>query len=139
MIMKTNNLRWIAYALSTLMLMQSCKVYHSKPVTVDEAIISSNRIKAKTFVDVTYEFKELIRDNGQLYGLTNRNSSTAKMLFHQIVEEDNSSEKFVKITLLENTIKSYHLQDKTLSVLLGIVFPLALIIVPSVLLSLLLN
>jgi len=126
--MKTTNLKWIAYALSSLMLMQSCKVYHSKPVTVDEAIISSNNIKAKTFGDVTYEFKELIRDNDQLYGLTNRNSSTAKIFFHQIVEEDNSRKKLVKITLLENTIKSYHLQNKTLSALLGFGFPLALIL-----------
>jgi hypothetical protein len=93
--------------------MQSCKVYvyDKHPVPVDEAINYTNRVKAKTFVDETYEFNDLIRENGQLYGITKRGSKTAKKLNPQIVD-NNFVDKFAKIMVLENTIKSYYLENK---------------------------
>ena len=114
--MKTTNLKYIAYALSALMLMQSCvvHVYDKSGVTVDEALTYTNRVKAKTFVDVTYEFDDLMREDGQLYGITKRNSKTANKLSYQIVD-NNFGDKNVKIALLENTIKTYHLKNKNKS------------------------
>ncbi|MCZ6702632.1 MAG: hypothetical protein O6940_06280 [Ignavibacteria bacterium] len=126
--MKTINLKWITIAFSALMLLQGCRVYHKTNVTVDEAITSSNRIKAKTFVEVTYVFNDLLRDDGQLYGLAKRNSSTAKKLSTQIVDK-NRGDKYVKIAVLENTIKEYHLQNKTLSTILTVAIPVVVIIV----------
>ena len=125
--MKTINLKGITIALSALMLLQSCRVYHKTNVTVDEAIASSNRIKAKTFVDVTYKFDDLLREDGQLYGIANSYSCTAKKLSLQIVEE-NSAEKNVKIFLTENTIEEYYLQNKTLSTILTVAIPVVVII-----------
>ena len=123
--MKTTNLKWIAYFLSVLMLLQSCAVhvYDKNSVSVDEAIAYNNRVKAKTFVDVTYEFDDLIREEGQLYGITKRNSKTAKKLIQQIVDE-NYKNKYVKMAMLENTIKSYHLKNKNKSTIKSVMLNL---------------
>ena len=126
--MKTTNLKWIAISLSALMLMQSCRVYDKTTSTVDEALISTSRIKAKTFVDVTYEFDDLIREDGKLYGITKRNTSTAKKLTHQIVD-DNLGDRLVKIVVLENTIKSYHLFNKSKSTFASILLPVSILVV----------
>ena len=117
--MKTTHLKWIAIFLSTLMLMQSCSVYHSKVSTVDDAIASKTKVKAITFADVTYTFDDLIREEGQLYGLARKYSTTAKKLETLIVNET-SGDKFVKISVLENTIKGYYLKNKPVSTILSI-------------------
>ena len=124
--MKSTNLKFIAIALSALMLMQSCVVYHKAPVTVDEALSFDNKVRAKTFVDVTYDFKNLIREEGQLYGITKRGSKTAKLLSQQIVDNYFDS-KYVKIVVLENTIKSYHLKNKNASTLANVFLTITLV------------
>ncbi len=130
--MKTNKLKWIALTLSALFLLQSCRVYHSKSVTVDEAILSAEKVKLKNFNEDTFKFDKLQKEDGQLYGIARRGSKTAQLLSEQIVNEIiitkyQSSGKFVKILLLENTIKEYHLTNNTLSALLTIGFPFALV------------
>ena len=83
--MKTNHyLKWIAITLSTLMLLQSCKVYHSNTVTVDEAVLSTKRIMVKDFNDRIFKFNMLFREEDQLYGIAKRKSGTAKLLAEQI-------------------------------------------------------
>jgi hypothetical protein len=120
--MKTTHLKWIAISLSTLMLMQSCNVYHSKTSTVDDAIEYNSKIKAVTFYDDTYKFHDLIREEGQLYGLAKKYSTTAKKLETLIVNET-LGDRYVKISVLENTIKGYYLKNKTVSTILtGIAF-----------------
>jgi len=121
-IMKTNKLKWIALTLSALFLLQSCKVYHSKTVTVNEAILSTKRVKVNNFNNESYKFESLYKENEQLYGYTKIKSSTAKKLTEQIVE---MNEKFVKILLSEKKIKEYHLQNKNLSTVLSVAIPVA--------------
>ena len=123
--MKTNKLKWIALTLSALFLLQSCKVYQSKTVTVNEAILSTERVKVNNFNNESYKFERLYKENEQLYGYTKRGSSTAKKLTEQIVK---SQLNYVIILLSEKTIKEYHLQNKTLSTILTVAIPITVII-----------
>ena len=125
--MKTlgHHLKWITITLSMLLVFQSCKVYQSKTVTVNEAILSTERVKVNNFNNESYKFESLYKENEQLYGYTKIESRTAKKLTEQIVEVN---VKFVKILLSEKTIKEYHLQDKTLSTVLSVAIPVAVVI-----------
>ena len=120
--MKTNKLKWIALTLSALFLLQSCKVYQSKTVTVNEAILSTERVKVNNFNNESYKFESLYKENEQLYGYTKIESSTAKKLTEQIVK---SQLNYVIILLSEKTIKEYHLQNKNLSTVLSVAIPVA--------------
>ena len=126
--MKTlyHHLKWIAITLSTLLVFQSCRVYHSKTSTVEEAILSAEQVKLKNFNEDTFKFDKLQKEDGQLYGIARRGSSTAQLLSEQIVKS-NLDAKYVKILLPENTIKEYHLTNNGLSTLLTIGFPFALV------------
>ena len=126
--MKTTHLKWIAIFLSTLMLMQSCNIYSSQTSTIDDAIEYNSKIKAVTFYGDTYKFHDLIREEGQLYGITKEYSSTAKKLETLIVNET-LGDRYVKISVLENTIKGYYLKNKPVSTILtGIAFTPVLLI-----------
>jgi len=124
--MKTTNLKWIAITLSTLMLLQSCRVYHARTATVDEAVLSTKKVLVKNLNDDSFKFDKLQKEDGQLYGIAKRRSSTAKLLNEQIVKS-NLDTKYVKIHLPEKTIREYHLQNKTMSTLMTILIPVALI------------
>ena len=125
--MKTTNLKWIAIALSAMMLMQSCTVYQSKTATVDEAVMSQDRVMVKTQSYNILKFKYLRKEGNQLYGITKRNSATANRLSFMI-KEDKSFNDFVTILLSRGTIKEIHLPDKTLSTILSIAIPLVSLI-----------
>ena len=127
--MKTihNPLKWIAITLSTLLVFQSCRVYHSKTATVEEATLFSQHIKIRSTSDETYRFKTLLREDGKLYGITWRKGSTARKLSEQIVLVSAGKDKDeVKILLDENAIREYHLQNKTMSILIPILIPIIL-------------
>jgi hypothetical protein len=124
--MKTTNLKYIAYALAALMLMQSCSVYHSKTATVEEAVMSQKRVLVKNQVNKLFSFKYLIKEGDQLYGITKRNSTTAKKLFIQI-KEDKSFDKMVGVLLPEETIKEIRLHNKSLSTILSIGIPVVIV------------
>lgn len=127
--MKTlgHHLKWIAIILSTLLVFQSCRVYHSKTATVEEATLFSQHIKIRSTSDETYRFKTLLREDGKLYGITWRKGSTARKLSEQIVLVSAGKDKDeVKILLDENAIREYHLQNKTMSILIPILIPVIL-------------
>ena len=127
--MKTlgHHLKWIAIILSTLLVFQSCRVYHSKTATVEEATLFSQHIKIRSTSDETYRFKTLLREDGKLYGITWRKGSTARKLSEQIVLVSAGKDKDeVKILLDENAIREYHLQNKTMSILIPILIPIIL-------------
>jgi len=126
--MKTiyHHLKWIAITLSALMLLQSCRVYHSKTTTVEEATLFPQHIKIKTTSDETYKFQSVIREDGKLYGITWRRGSTANKLSEQVVLVFGKDKDKVKILLDENTIREYHLQNKTMSILIPILIPIFL-------------
>ena len=108
------------------MLMQGCKVYHSKTATVDEAILTQKRVKVKTDNGDTYKYDKIQKEDNKLYGIVKWESRNAKKLSKQMVEGILIGE-YVKYPLKENTIKEYHLQNETLAWLLPIVIPISLI------------
>lgn len=111
-----------------ILVFQSCRVYHSKTATVEEATLFSQHIKIRSTSDETYRFKTLLREDGKLYGITWRKGSTAHKLSEQIVlvSVSGKDKDEVKILLDENTIKEYHLQNKTMSILIPILIPVIL-------------
>jgi hypothetical protein len=127
--MKTirKHLKLIALLLSVVFLLQSCKVYQTKTVMVDEAIQSSGRVKVNSFRNDTYKFDKLGLEDGKLYGITKKKSLTAKKLSFQNHKDINNS-KYLKILLPDNIVKEIHLQNKTMSTVVSIAIPLIIII-----------
>ncbi len=121
--MKTvyHGLKWIAITLSTLLVFQSCRVYHTRTVTVDEAILSGKSVKVKCHNEEIYKFEKLLRADGRIYGIAYEKGRTARKMSEQIVDR-NMDDKLVKIVLSENTIKECHLQNKDLSDLIPNLF-----------------
>lgn len=60
--------------------LQSCSVYHSRPVSVDDAVDSNKRVKVVTNKNKTLEFREVRWEGEDLVGLTRVNSETARKL-----------------------------------------------------------
>jgi len=103
----------IALIFGALILFQSCKVYQSETVTIDDALRFTKNIKVVSATNEIYKFKSLQKEEGQIYGTVNKTSKTAKKLANQIVENNNPS--FVKIHLSEENIKDIYLQNKSMS------------------------
>lgn len=122
--MKINpNLKWIALLLSCILLLQSCRTYQSRSVSVEDASLISKRVKLKTNTNQTFKFENLQKEDGMLIGIAKRKSKTANELIDKIITKDPNS-KFVKILLPENFISEVHLENKTGSVI-GTVFGIA--------------
>lgn len=98
-----------------------CSVYHPETVSVEEAINSQNRIKVETTDNSVFELKELRRENGQLYGITGRNSDAAKLMYNrqQIRERNN-----MKIAFTEDEIRAIHLKNRKMSNIVNVGVPI---------------
>ncbi len=112
--------------LSLTILAQSCVAYHSSTANLDEALQSNNKVKLTSETEDTYEFQQLQRENGNIYGITKRKSVTADILSAQIVE-DTKDQKNVKILLRNDQLNNIHLQNKTMSTLATIGIPLVVV------------
>ena len=121
------HLKPIALFLALIFLVSSCRVYHSKTVSVDEAVQSSKRIKVNSYNNEIFKFKQFQKEDGRLYGITRKNSYTAKKLSHQILGE-NIDRKYVNILLPDTLLKEIHLHDKTLSILIPVMIPISIIV-----------
>ncbi len=108
--------------LSLTIFTQSCVTYHSSTASIDESIQSNDKIKLASETEDNYEFHELQRENGNIYGITKRKSATADLLSAQIVE-DTKDQKNVKILLRNDQLNNIHLQNKTMSTLATIALP----------------
>ena len=91
---------------------QACNVYHTTPSSVEDGIESENRVRVVTLDNVYYEFKSLQRENTQLYGITGRNSDTARMLKDR---EGIREGKNLKIALDDEEIVAIYLKNKKMS------------------------
>ena len=125
--MKTirKHLKLISLLLAFTFLQQSCSVYHSSTANIDEAIQSNDKIKLVSATD-TYVFQELIRENGNIYGITKRKSMTADLLSDQITV-DTKGQKYVKILLRNDQLNNIYLQNKTMSTLATIALPVVIV------------
>lgn len=125
--MKTirKHLKLISLFLSITFFIQSCSVYRTNSVTIDDAIASNNKVKLISTQD-TYEFQDLQRENGNIYGIAKKNSITAKSLSSQITDDTKNS-KFVKILLTNEQLENIHLENKTMSTLSIIAIPIVVV------------
>lgn len=99
----------------------SCSVYHQDTADADAAIASKNRIKVETSDNLEFELKELRRENGQLVGVTGKNSETAKLMFDRPqVKEGNN----IKFPLREEEIKALYLKNRKMSNIVNFGVPL---------------
>jgi len=117
------HLKPIALFLAVTFLVQSCKVYHSGTVSVDEAISSQKRVKVKSNDNETYRFKKLDKNNGKLYGVAHRNSDAAHYLSSNIIDNTNGG-KYVDILIPDKFISKIQLHNKSLSTVLTVLLPI---------------
>lgn len=117
--MKTHNTKWIAISLAIILLLQSCSVYKKSSAPIDEAVISHKKVLVTNYSEAQFKFDYLTLVNDQLYGITNRNSKTAKSLAYQ-TDNSTSNRSKVKILLPTDTIKSIQIHDRSLSTILTV-------------------
>lgn len=116
----------LAQLLSLLMILQSCTVYHSYTSSADQAIASMNKVKIKIIEDDPYKFKQLLRFEGEVYGLAKSNSDTYKRLTsRKMIKAENEVYRYVKLN--EDELNRIQLENKGLSTTLNIVVPVVVV------------
>ena len=120
------HLKFIALALAFMMTLPSCNVYYSKTATMNEAIQSDNRVKVVTTNNDTYKFKQLKRENDQIYGVLKKKSNKGEDLLDQRLLED-YDDKYGKLLLSQDTIKEIHLKNKGASTAINVGVPVAVV------------
>lgn len=120
--------RFLATAIAMSILFQSCKVYHTQNVTINEAVSSEKKVKVVLLNNEKYAFCKLIYKQEQLYGITKINSAAATSL-DTLMVGCTVDGKVAKIKLNENTIKEIYLYNKTLSRVISIAGPIVIVVV----------
>ncbi|SOC80120.1 hypothetical protein SAMN06296241_1665 [Salinimicrobium sediminis] len=101
--------------------MTGCSVYHPESVSIDDGVNSQNRIKVTTMDNHVIELKELVREDGQLYGITGKKSETAKLLLDRPhIPHGNN----VMIPFSDDEIKAVHLKNKKMSNIVNVGVPI---------------
>ena len=125
-------MRNILLFLFILIFLSSCSIYHTRPVSLEEAVEAQNRIKVITKNNVTYKFRELRMENSHLTGVAHENSNTARRVSGMRSEKKG---KFILVDLTDMNIKEFHIKNNTLSVLGSILIPLAIISIPIIIIA----
>ena len=128
----THNLKSIAMALSALILMQSCSVYHSKTATIDEAVAANSKVKIYTTDNQKYKFDKLIKEESKIYGFkkintSNRSATKSRIELASNIKEIDVNTGLAKI-LIPFDIEEIHTKNKTLSTIISIGIPVVIII-----------
>jgi len=115
MIMKTlkKQLRLTALVLTSLIILQSCRVYHRDSVSLQQAIKEEKRVKIKTADNKTLKFKKIIYAEGGYYGIKH---STFKYEIH-------------KMPLDQSKLQSVRMHNKSLSIIYGVGLSVVIIII----------
>ncbi len=110
--MKTikKQIRLIAFTLAILVCFQSCKVYHSNSVTLDQASQEYKRTKIQTNTNKVLKFRGVKMENNQYYGV--------KKVKGEIIN----------MPLEESNIKSVKLENETMSTVLTIALPVTIVL-----------
>jgi len=110
--MKTlkKQIRFIALTLALLVFFQSCKVYHSNSVTLEQASQEFKRVKIQTNWDETLKFRGIKMENNQFYGVKK------------------VKKELVNMPLDKNNIKSVKLENETMSTVLTIALPVTILL-----------
>ena len=127
--MKSNStsLKWTSTIICFVILLQSCTVYRSVNVTVEEAIQSEQRVKVVTNTNEKYKFKRIEQEENQIIGIVSRISDTAKKLT-KVTDGRKYKEPFIAVIIPKDNIEGVYLKDKQLSIILSVGVPIVSII-----------
>ena len=121
-------LKIFSLVLAVLFIFQSCTVYHSVSVTLEEAIQSEERVKVITNTKEKYIFKRVEQEENQIIGIVSEKSDTAKKLSK--VKDGRKYKGLYDIAVIvpNENIKGVYLKDKSLSIILSVAVPILSII-----------
>lgn len=94
-------IRLISVILTSLILFQSCRVYHKEHVTLDKAVEEGKRVKIMAKNGIKLKFKKIVHSNGFYYGIK------------RVKRNDELN------PIDPNSIKSVQLHNKTMSIIYG--------------------
>ena len=72
--------RLFSTILSLIFLLQSCSIYHSENLSLEEAVESNRNLRITTDEGEKLKFKRIEEEDGGYYGLVKLNSKTSKEL-----------------------------------------------------------
>ncbi len=98
MMFKYRKIKLAILLMASLVLFQSCRVYHKANVSIDEAVKSEKRARLMTKEGEKLKFIKIIEDNGNYYGLKFKSANV-------LIQPDN--------------IDSLRLHDRTMSIIYG--------------------
>lgn len=126
--MKTSKriLKLFTLLLSSLVLLQSCSVYHRSTCSVDKAIRNKSKVKIRVPNDDPYVLKRLELHDGLVYGITNTNSITYKKMREHATDLDDKG-KYALILMQEEDLKNIHEKNQGASTALSITIPVVVI------------
>ncbi len=97
---------------SVIVLFQSCKIYDSKPSSVEESVLYGGKVRVKSSSNVAYKFDKLIMEENNLYGIGKKNKNKSKAEFNKNIINENADDNYVKILLTEELANEIHLHNK---------------------------
>jgi hypothetical protein len=92
---------------------------------------SNNKIKIGSTNDDSYIFMKLERENGNIYGITRKDSRSAKLLSSQITEDTKNNNQ-VKVLLTDEQLKNIRIKNKTMSTIVTIGLPVIALTIISI-------
>jgi hypothetical protein len=119
-------LKRIALLLIFLMTLQSCSIYYTKTASVDEALLSDNKVKIITTTNDIYKFKKLQTEDDQIYGVLKQRTTKAENLLDQGLLED-YDDKYGKLLLSQDAIQAIHLKNKGASTAVTVAIPVVIV------------
>ena len=110
-----------------LLMLQSCSVYHSGTVSVDEAVAAESKVKVITEDHEKYKFQRLEKENDHLVGYVKPLSGTAKKLTDMPSQPEG---RFLKVDLSNIAVETIKLRNNTLSTIINIAIPVVAVVAP---------
>lgn len=99
-----------SWLLAIVMVFQSCTVYKSTPVTLDQAVENELKVRIITTSNKTFIYKKIVFDEGKYYGI------------------DRVKSKKIKIPINGDLVKSIQIKNQLLSALVSVATPIVIII-----------
>ncbi len=100
----------ISWLLVIVMVVQSCTVYKSTPITLEQAVQNESKVKIVTNRNQTFIYKKIVFDEGKYYGVERVKS------------------KKISIPINEDLVKSIQMKNQVLSALISVATPIVIII-----------
>lgn len=71
------------FLLSLLLIMQSCQVYKTSSISLEEATLSKEKVKVKTTIGERLKFNEIDKEEGLYYGIKKKKGELEKVPLNQ--------------------------------------------------------